>query len=1034
MATPRALHLLLSVVTVLSLGAAVYRPVPDEAELPNGVPEPAPYVIAEAETVPPPFEDFWQQLDHPAQCQSCHARVFDEWNGSMMANAWRDPVWRAAFLLSARETSTAGDCDSPAPPDGTARAHHNPFALPGECAASFNTGSTHHRLARPGSLVDAMCSRCHMPTNYVDNVPLRDVQRDARTGAEQARVDPKFNPTASDGSGFAFATVDAQRRNTDSGKTGVACMVCHSMVATRETPFHNTAPAAHDGYVPAPDAQPRAVSMPPNLRDLLTVPDSSSATLGYSVGGGSFRLSPHAIGTPDRVGPLMAAPRGRDADRYLSGVFKTAMPYEQMDTSKHFGFRETLATRAEFCSSCHDVTNPLTIKNTAGRWVGGFPIERTYAEWSSSRYADRPGNAHFDPAFKRDCQTCHMQQDYGQPGTARTLYTHGSARPPLAGPVANGGPTRTYFSHHFVGGNSYVPRMIGADTGGSGDVEPYPELSAFSFTSQDAKSVYANAYWRHAERRGAVTQQARLAWDRLRNAVDVAVSARPQTAANTRVPLDIRVTNSGSGHNFPTGFPEGRVAWLAVHATDLATGRRLEIYDSTWNRTSTGVGDLTREDMVDPNFPGCGWTIPAGSPDPFAYQFKAVASLGDGCPTLDLVYAAPLNLVTNAHGLPIDANGAVVGRGNPHGLPQFRDVNGNGDPYDDAFLRDTRLRPLPNSGASASLDRYAVVVPQDTEGPIAVTAAVYYQSVEAIVAKKFLGNLADTDGDLVLEPCVLGGPCDGRRPSTEPAVVEGAPPVPVSVRSTTIHIDGAPDRHAPRITGTYPDAGATDVFQDVVVKAFFDAPVRDLTGETFTLHDSRGARVPAAVAQIGDGTWALFPDAVFLDRGRRYTARVKRGVCSEGGDCTRSDLVWQFTVAATRGGGSGDTTVPAGFQGRHAPPAPSPPMVTSMAFDAARDAIAVTFSRPVMNVTASTFVVRRAPPDGACVASASAMRGRVTPARADAAWSFSAEPPLEPGDYCVAVTTGVYDLEGQALSTAFNGKLTAGRSPRPVRR
>ena len=1030
MATTRALHLLLSAATVLSLGAAVYRPALDDVELPNRVPEPAPYVIAEAETVPPPFEDFWQQLDHPAQCQSCHTRVFEEWNGSMMANAWRDPVWRAAFLLSARETSTAGDCEVPLPPDGTARAHHNPFALPGECAASFNIGSTHHRLARPGSLVDTMCSRCHMPTNYVDNVPLRNVQIDPRTGAEQARVDPKFNPTASNGTGLAFATVDAQRRNTDSGKAGVACMVCHSMVATRETPFHNTAPAAQDGYVPAPDAQPRAVSMPPNLRDLLAVPDASSANLGYSIGGGSFRLSPHAIGTPDRVGPLTATARGSESDRYLSGVFKAAMPYEQMDTSKHFGFRQTLATRAEFCSSCHDVTNPLTVKNTAGRWVGGFPIERTYAEWSSSRYADRPGNRNFDPAFKRDCQTCHMQQDYGQPGTARTLYSHGAARPPLADRVANGAPTRTYFSHHFVGGNSYVPRMIGADTGDAGDVEPYPELSAFSFTSADEKSVYANGYWRHAERRGAVTQQARLAWDRLRNAVEIAVSARPQTAASARVPLEIRVTNSGSGHNFPTGFPEGRVAWLAVHAVDLATGRRLDIYDSVWQRASPAIGDLTREDMIDPNFPGCGWKIPAGSPDPFAYQFKAVASLGDGCPTLDLVYAAPLNLVTNAQGLPIDANGAVVGRDNPHALPQFRDLNGNGDAYDDSFLRDTRLRPLPNSGASVALDRYSVVVPPGTTGPIAVTAAVYYQSVEAIVAKKFLGNLADTDVDFVLEPCVLGGPCDGRAPSTEPAVVEGAPPVPVSVRNTTIQIAGAADHHVPRVTGTYPPAGATDVFQDVVVKASFDTPVRDLTDETFTLHDSSGARVPAAIAQVGDGTWALFPDAVFLEAGHRYTARVTRGICSDAGDCTRTDLAWPFTVAATRGGGSGDTTIPIGFEPRRAARPPAPPTVTSMAFDAGRGAIAVTFSRPVMNVTPLTFTVRRAQGQGGCDTSAAAVRGHVTATGAGDAWSFRGEAPLPPGDYCVAIATGVYDLEGRTLSTAFNGKLTAGREQR----
>src|SRR5919109_5545179 len=118
MATVRT-RLIVSWATTLLLAASVYRRPAGGLELPNRIPEPAPYVTAEAESVPPPFEDFWQQLDHPSQCQGCHARVFSEWNGSMMANAWRDPVWRAAFLLSAHETSTSGDCEVPEPPDGT---------------------------------------------------------------------------------------------------------------------------------------------------------------------------------------------------------------------------------------------------------------------------------------------------------------------------------------------------------------------------------------------------------------------------------------------------------------------------------------------------------------------------------------------------------------------------------------------------------------------------------------------------------------------------------------------------------------------------------------------------------------------------------------------------------------------------------------------------------------------------------------------------------------------------------------------------
>src|SRR5205823_3804979 len=261
MATVRT-HLIVSCATTLLMAASVYRRPAGDLELPNRIPEAAPYVTAEAESVPPPFEDFWQQLDHPAQCQTCHARVFNEWNGSMMANAWRDPVWRAAFLLSARETSTSGD-----------------------------------------------------------------------------------------GTGLAFAAVEAQRRNTDSGKAGVACMVCHSAVATRETPFHNYARSGGRAYVPASGIEPRGVSMPPSLRDILDVPDQSAPNLGYSIGGGSFQLSPQAVGTPDRAGPLTIGPHAGIPDRYLSGVFRTPMRYEQMDASKHSGFRQVFSTRAEFCSA-----------------------------------------------------------------------------------------------------------------------------------------------------------------------------------------------------------------------------------------------------------------------------------------------------------------------------------------------------------------------------------------------------------------------------------------------------------------------------------------------------------------------------------------------------------------------------------------------------------------------------------------------------------------------------------------------------------
>ena len=88
-------------------------------ELPNRIPEAAPYNVTEAESYPPPYEDKWTTINQPGLCAGCHTQIFQEWNGSMMANSWRDPGWRGAFFLLSRMTATNGDCAIPPPPDGT---------------------------------------------------------------------------------------------------------------------------------------------------------------------------------------------------------------------------------------------------------------------------------------------------------------------------------------------------------------------------------------------------------------------------------------------------------------------------------------------------------------------------------------------------------------------------------------------------------------------------------------------------------------------------------------------------------------------------------------------------------------------------------------------------------------------------------------------------------------------------------------------------------------------------------------------------
>ncbi len=1004
--------------------------------LANRIPEPAPYVVSETtantslglpagDFPPPPYENLWTGINDTGGCSGCHTGLYDQWNGAMMSNAWRDPGWRGAFLLVARLTSTDGcrdvkdavtafggrapdgsqayDCSTD-PVTGKLRSL-NPFANAND-TSTFNVipgtttpfpGVVAANYSGSGSLMDDFCSRCHMPTNYVDATIA--VSNDPPSGQEHGHISPTYDPTSVNPTApittrdpftgglvrESFAErLDGNRAvNSNSGKIGIVCEVCHTNVESRFTPYHNYTKSGTE-YFPATKNAPRwdgaVQGLAANQQDMLTVPNAASPNLGYALGAGAFRLSPHALHLPERFGPLTWNDFTGTIDTYVSQVFagarfttvglpttdgklitvtgantatSTPLFYSKANApGKHDTFYQVKFERAEFCASCHDVTNPATIKNAAGKWVGGFPIERTYTEYLNSRYADRPGNVYFDANFRRDCQTCHMQQSFGQPGTGLTLFaattnpvTGGPVTPlsPLAEPSCDRVLHHPGYSHHFVGGNAYITKMIGADTDGGGTVSPYPELLETSFTSTNKNSRYNSARFDTTPSRSgpAQTQHERFAWDRLRNVLVIGLTtpatvARPATEALAALTITIR--NEGSGHNYPTGFPEGRNSWVAVRAVDtrntavITDDVELMIQDSAFaNRRSAGVGNLTAVSMTDPNFPGCNWIIPEGSPDPHSRQFRAVATLDALCPTLDLPYATPVNLTVNADGLPTDAGGRVIDRNNPTGLPRYTDLDNDGDFFDDSFLIDTRLGP-PRKGvvgtvkdvALANLgSRYSIVIPSTVVGPISVTTAVYYQSFEAIVAKKFLGNLANTDdldaneglpgGAPTLEPCVLKSACDrtgqplGSAKDNElraalrfdPVVVEGAPPVPAEVLTRVIQVTGTLDNVAPRVVinnsktspnttaaipanrhwSPSPFGGAAGNFsvegigeQNVnpgrIVKITFSEPVTGVDANTFYLTDSKDRSIPALLDQIDDTTWALFPftssDKTFL--------------------------------------------------------------------------------------------------------------------------------------------------------------------------
>jgi hypothetical protein len=182
---------------------------------------------------------------------------------------------------------------------------------------------------------------------------------------------------------------------------------------------------------------------------------------------------------------------------------------------------------------------------------------------------------------------------------------------------------------------------------------------------------------------------------------------------------------------------------------------------------------------------------------------------------------------------------------------------------------------------------------------------------------------------MVLEPCVLGGRCDGRKPRTEPPVVEGAPPVPMAVKSFTIAIAGeAAPTSVPRV-GVYPTPRAPRAHLDTVPKVFFSRPVTGVNSTTFTLTDASGAAVPAWVDAIGDGVWGLFANQVLLTPGATYTAHLAPGVCDAGAptSCTTTGAEWTFTIALDGDSSDGDTGMPIGFTGANGPPPPLPSAV-----------------------------------------------------------------------------------------------------------
>jgi len=272
---------------------------------------------------------------------------------------------------------------------------------------------------------------------------------------------------------------------------------------------------------------------------------------------------------------------------------------------------------------------------------------------------------------------------------------------------------------------------------------------------------------------------------------------------------------------------------------------------------------------------------------------------------------------------------------------------------------------------------------------------------------------------------VLKGSCDGRTPMTEPAVVEGAPPVPVELGSWVINVTGVTDTQPPAATKLYPADGAANAHIDAVVKVDFSEPVTGVDASSFTL-SSGGVTVPAYVDQLSDGTWGLFVHDTVLAGNATYTATVAAPICDYNNNCTMTDIVWSFSTARDYAGGTGDSSWTLGFQGATGGnPAPyvmaiDPPDGTNNV--AVTTNVIATFSEPVMNVSSTTFTLYAAGGNGrSCGTMGAAVSGTITSNGTGDVWTFNPDVDLSAGRtlYCVAINTGVQDLTGQPMAMTF---------------
>jgi fibronectin type 3 domain-containing protein len=538
---------LLAVTLLLALAAAAFADVPGRVTPPaGGVPNPG---TQEQElgniTLPAPYNVY----EFVVTCGACHAGTVDQnaahfgnWAGSSMASSARDPVFRANEIIvnNAIQGALGGEdgagnvCFRCHSPNGWGSGRFNP-ALNGAGDGRF----MEHSILLSTDDEGILCEFCHRSMGQV-TMKRKDLNPS----------DPAWNMLAGisdwphQGDAYPLGPLEGNPYGDNT------MQIADGM--TYGGPYSGTV-MVHYGDQPLELPDPLIPVGPGN------VPIMDPTLMSYT--GQTYGVYPpgwqDAEGN-DVGGQVAINPDGNIPLQFEEPIGPPAKPgggydYQAQAMSlEHPTFKDDFLTSSEFCGSCHDLTGPVLNH--------GMPEQRTYTEWKYSDFGT-------GGAKEQRCQDCHMPRMKHEYSDQTQVSLN--ADPVLSGYFpygknrnANGG---TAF-HKFAGANDDLQDMmtmlypevdlqvIGAPTGN--DTRVFPGMMS------DRSSM-----WERSQRNTELA---------LQSAADVSIVSLKETAAG-KYELQVKVQNT-TGHRIPSGYPDGRRAFLSVAVRNTLGGAT--VYES----------------------------------------------------------------------------------------------------------------------------------------------------------------------------------------------------------------------------------------------------------------------------------------------------------------------------------------------------------------------------------------------------------------------------------------------------------------------